>query len=42
MNRVNFYSMDKFVNEVQRDFIVVLVMCVAVSAFLGFTQSNLT
>ena len=41
MNRVNSCLMDKFVNEVERDFIDVLVMCVAVSAFLGFTRSNL-
>ena len=42
MNQMNSILVDKPVNEVERDFIVVIVMCVAVLAFLSFTQSNLT
>ena len=42
MNQMNSILVDKSVNEVERDFVVVLVMCVAVSAFLSFTHSNLT
>ncbi|KAL6338083.1 hypothetical protein AAG906_010651 [Vitis piasezkii] len=42
MNRVESFLVDESVNEVERGFRTVLVMCVAVSAFLGFTQCNLT
>lgn len=42
MNRVDSFLVDESVNEVERGFRTVLVMCVAVSAFLGFTQCNLT
>ena len=42
MNRMGSFLVDESVNEVERGFRAVLVMCIAVSAFLGFTQCNLT
>lgn len=42
MNWVDSFLVGESVNEAERGFRTVLVMCVAVSAFLGFTQCHLT